>query len=121
VTALGLVASARRGWTEEVIMRLSDFTFAFPGNSLGHHDDGGVRPRHCQFDHRDRNFQHTDLFARITRGSGQRAIGSREFVLAAQRLRQRAMAASPIEHILPNIILDPHRSGHHPVRHCDPR
>lgn len=28
--ALGLLASALRGWVEEVIMRLSDFTFAFP-------------------------------------------------------------------------------------------
>ena len=28
--ALGLVASARRGWVEELIMRLADFTFAFP-------------------------------------------------------------------------------------------
>src|SRR5205814_10182347 len=27
---LGLIASARRGWTEEIIMRFSDFTFAFP-------------------------------------------------------------------------------------------
>ena len=27
---LGLLASAKRGWTEEVIMRASDFTFAFP-------------------------------------------------------------------------------------------
>ena len=29
-TALGLTAAARRGWLEELIMRLSDFTFAFP-------------------------------------------------------------------------------------------
>ena len=27
---LGLLASAKRGWVEEVIMRASDFTFAFP-------------------------------------------------------------------------------------------
>src|SRR5262249_58839845 len=27
---LGLIAAARRGWTEEIIMRFSDFTFAFP-------------------------------------------------------------------------------------------
>ena len=29
-TALGLLAAAKRGWVEEAIMRLSDFTFAFP-------------------------------------------------------------------------------------------
>ena len=29
-TALGLLAAARRGWVEELIMRLADFTFAFP-------------------------------------------------------------------------------------------
>ena len=28
--SLGLLAAARKGWTEEIIMRLSDFTFAFP-------------------------------------------------------------------------------------------
>jgi peptide/nickel transport system permease protein len=25
-----LIAAARKGWTEELIMRMSDFTFAFP-------------------------------------------------------------------------------------------
>ncbi|HEX2544266.1 MAG TPA: ABC transporter permease, partial [Ramlibacter sp.] len=29
-TALGLLASARRGWVEEGIMRIADFGFAFP-------------------------------------------------------------------------------------------
>lgn len=29
-TALGLLAAARRGWVEEAVMRLSDFTLAFP-------------------------------------------------------------------------------------------
>ena len=28
--SFGLLAAARRGWVEELIMRLSDFTFAFP-------------------------------------------------------------------------------------------
>ena len=28
--SLGLLASARRGWVEELVMRLSDFTYAFP-------------------------------------------------------------------------------------------
>ncbi|MEX0583639.1 MAG: hypothetical protein WD185_08225, partial [Sneathiella sp.] len=27
--SLGLLAAARRGWTEEIIMRFSDFSFAF--------------------------------------------------------------------------------------------
>ena len=29
-TALGLLASARRGWVEELVMRVADFGFAFP-------------------------------------------------------------------------------------------
>src|SRR5512135_2035749 len=29
-TALGLLAAAKRGWVEELIMRVSDFGFAFP-------------------------------------------------------------------------------------------
>ena len=28
--ALGLLAAVKRGWIEEVVMRLADFTFAFP-------------------------------------------------------------------------------------------
>src|SRR5262245_9728645 len=28
--SLGLLAAARRGWVEELVMRLADFTFAFP-------------------------------------------------------------------------------------------
>ena len=28
--ALGLLAAVKRGWVEEVVMRLADFTFAFP-------------------------------------------------------------------------------------------
>ena len=28
--ALGLLAAARRGWIEELVMRVADFTFAFP-------------------------------------------------------------------------------------------
>ena len=28
--SLGLLAAAKRGWVEEVVMRFSDFTFAFP-------------------------------------------------------------------------------------------
>lgn len=31
--ALGLIAAACRGWVEEIIMRLADFTFAFPACS----------------------------------------------------------------------------------------
>ena len=27
---LGLLASARRGWVEDLVMRMADFTFAFP-------------------------------------------------------------------------------------------
>src|SRR5690606_25828355 len=29
-TLLGLAASAKRGWLEELVMRFADFTFAFP-------------------------------------------------------------------------------------------
>ena len=28
--SLGLLAAAQRGWTDELVMRLADFTFAFP-------------------------------------------------------------------------------------------
>ena len=84
--ALGLVASARRGWVEELIMRLADFTFAFPGivNSIIAIGIFNI-----------------PTFARVTRASAN-AIGSRDFILAAQACGKGPWRIT-IEHVLPNI------------------
>ena len=98
--ALGLLAAARRGWVEELVMRGADFTLAFPalltaimltaiyGPGLGVAIVAiGVF--------------NIPEFARITRASAN-AVWTREYVLAA-----RACGKGPwhitVEHVLPNI------------------
>lgn len=96
----GLIASARRGWTEELIMRLSDFTFAFPAilsaimitALLGAGTINSILAI---------GIFNIPTFARLTRASGN-AIWSREFVLAA-RAAGKGRARITLEHVLPNI------------------
>jgi peptide/nickel transport system permease protein len=98
---LGLIASARRGWTEEIIMRLSDFSFAFPAilsaimitAILG---PGGVNSIIAI------GIYNIPVFARLTRGSAN-AIWTREYVLAA-RGSGKGKFRITIEHVLPNIL-----------------
>ncbi len=75
-TALGLLAAARKGWVEEAIMRLADFTFAFPALLLGHHAHRRVRGRHRQLHHRHWHLLHPDVCAGHA-GVGQRRVGAR--------------------------------------------
>jgi peptide/nickel transport system permease protein len=98
---LGLLASARRGWTEEIIMRMSDFSFAFPAilsaimltAILG---PGGVNSILAI------GLYNIPVFARLTRGTAN-AIWAREFVMAA-RAAGKGKLRITFEHILPNIL-----------------
>lgn len=98
--ALGLLAAARRGWVEEVIMRLADFTFAFPAIlsaiMMTAVFGAGIVNSIIAI-----GIFNIPTFARVTRASAN-AIGSRDFILAA-----RACGKGPwritIEHVLPNI------------------
>lgn len=100
-TALGLLAAARRGWIEELIMRLADFTFAFPAIlsaiMMTAVFGSGIVNSIIAI-----GIFNIPTFARITRASAN-AIWSREFVLAA-----RACGKGPwritLEHVLPNIL-----------------
>lgn len=100
-TAFGLLASARRGWVEELIMRLSDFTFAFPAIlsaiMMTAVFGAGIVNSIIAI-----GIFNIPTFARITRASAN-AIWSREFVLAA-----RACGKGPwritMDHVLPNIM-----------------
>ncbi len=100
-TALGLLAAARRGWIEELIMRLADFTFAFPAIlsaiMLTAVFGAGIVNSIIAI-----GIFNIPTFARITRASAN-AVWSREFVLAA-----RACGKGPwritLDHILPNIL-----------------
>ena len=98
--ALGLWASARRGWTEEIIMRFSDFTFAFPAILSAIMITALLGPGAVNSILAIGIFN-IPVFARIARGSGN-AIWSREFVLAARAAGKGGFRIT-IEHILPNI------------------
>ncbi len=98
--ALGLWASARRGWTEEIIMRLSDFTFAFPAILSAIMITALLGPGAVNSILAIGIFN-IPVFARIARGSGN-AIWSREFVLAARAAGKGSFRIT-VEHILPNI------------------
>ncbi|MGY3109812.1 ABC-type dipeptide/oligopeptide/nickel transport system permease subunit [Bradyrhizobium sp. LM6.9] len=98
---LGLVASARRGWTEEIIMRFSDFTFAFPAVLSAIMLSAVVGPGMVTSIVAIGIFQIPTLI-RLTRGSAN-AIWAREFVLAARAAGKGSFRIT-IEHVLPNIL-----------------
>ncbi len=98
---LGLVGAARRGWLEELIMRFSDFTLAFPAvlsailltaifgpGSLNSIVAIGI--------------YNIPVFARLSRASGN-AIWSRDFVTASRACGKGAFRIT-VEHVLPNIV-----------------
>jgi peptide/nickel transport system permease protein len=97
---LGAVAAARRGWVEESVMRLSDFTFAFPALllaiMLGAIYGPGLATGIAAI-----GLFMIPVFARTTRAAAN-AVWAREYVLAA-----RAAGLGPwrisIDHVLPNI------------------
>ncbi|MCC2633144.1 MAG: putative type dipeptide/oligopeptide transport system, permease component [Ramlibacter sp.] len=100
-TALGLLASAKRGWVEEAIMRGSDFGFAFPAilsaiMLTAVFGPGMVNAIIAI------GIYNIPTFARITRASAN-AIWGREFVLAARACGKGSFAIT-IEHVLPNIL-----------------
>ncbi len=99
--ALGLWASARRGWTEEILMRLSDFMFAFPAILLAIMLVATLGPGAINAIVAIGIFA-VPIFARLTRGAAN-AIWTREFVLAA-RAAGKGRFRITIEHILPNIV-----------------
>jgi peptide/nickel transport system permease protein len=99
--SLGLLAAARRGWVEEIIMRMADFSFAFPAVlsaiMMTAVFGAGIVNAIIAI-----GIFNIPTFARITRASAN-AIWSREFVLAA-----RACGKGPwritLDHVLPNIL-----------------
>jgi len=99
--ALGLIAAARGGLLEEIIMRASDFVFSFPTvlsaimltavwgpGSLNSVVAIGIAS--------------IPIFARVARGSAK-AIWAREFVMAAGAAGKSQLSIS-LDHVLPNIV-----------------
>jgi peptide/nickel transport system permease protein len=100
-TALGLLASALRGWVEEAIMRVSDFAFAFPAilsaiMLTAVFGPGMVNAIIAI------GIYNIPTFARITRASAN-AVWGREFVLAARACGKGRLAIT-LEHVLPNVL-----------------
>ena len=100
-TSLGLLAAARRGWIEELIMRLSDFTFAFPAIlsaiMMTAVFGAGIVNSIIAI-----GIYNIPTFARITRASAN-ALWSREFVLAARACGKGPWSIT-FDHVLPNIL-----------------
>jgi peptide/nickel transport system permease protein len=98
--ALGLLAAARRGWVEELVMRLTDFGIAFPALltaiMLAAIYGPGLVTSIVAI-----GIFNVPEFARITRASAN-AVWTREFVLAARACGKGAMRIT-LEHVLPNI------------------
>ena len=98
--ALGLLAAVRRGWVEELVMRLSDFTFAFPAllsaiMLTAIYGPGLVTSIVAI------GIFNIPVFARITRASAL-VVRSREFVTAARALGKGEWQITT-QHVLPNI------------------
>jgi len=100
-TALGALAAAWRGWAEEAVMRLADFTFAFPAILLAIMFTAVLGPGIVNSIIAIGIFN-VPIFARVARGSAK-AIWQRDFVMAA-RAAGRTRLGITLVHILPNIF-----------------
>jgi peptide/nickel transport system permease protein len=100
-TLLGAAAAALKGWTEELAMRLADFTFAFPAILFAIMLTALLGPGIVNSIVAIGIFN-VPVFARVTRASAN-AIWAREFILAA-RAAGKGRFRITIEHIYPNIL-----------------
>jgi len=100
-TGLGLLAAARRGWIEELVMRFSDFTFAFPAILSAIMITALLGPGTINSILAIGIFN-VPVFARLARGAAA-SIWARDFILAA-RAAGKGTTRITVEHILPNIL-----------------
>lgn len=98
---LGLLAAQRRGWVEELVMRFSDFTYAFPAILSAIMLAAILGPNALNSIIAIAIFN-IPIFARVTRAAAN-AIWARDFVLAARSAGKGALRIT-IEHVLPNIL-----------------
>jgi peptide/nickel transport system permease protein len=98
--ALGLVAAARRGWVEELVMRACDFGIAFPALLSAIMLTAVYGPGLVTAIVAIGVFN-VPVFARITRAAAN-GVWAREFVLAARACGKGGFRIS-LEHVLPNI------------------
>ena len=97
---LGLLASAKRGWVEEVIMRASDFTFAFPA-LLSAILLTAIYGPGLVISITAIGIFNIPVFARVTRGAAN-AIWTRDYTLAATAAGKSKWTIT-WNHVLPNM------------------
>lgn len=98
--ALGLLAAARKGWIDELVMRAADFTFAFPALlsaiMLTAIYGPGLVVSVVAI-----GIFNIPVFARITRGAAQ-TVWARDFCTAARAAGKGPLRIT-LDHVLPNI------------------
>ena len=100
-SAFGLYAAARRGWAEEIVMRMTDFTLAFPAILSAIMLSAVLGPGAVNAIVAIGIFN-IPIFARLARGAAN-AIWAREYVLAARAAGKGGFRIT-IDHVLPNIV-----------------
>jgi len=98
--ALGLVAASTKGLVEDVIMRLCDFTFAFPALLLAIMLTAVLGPGIVNAILAIGIFN-VPVFAKVTRAMG-RGVLARDYTTAA-RAAGKGPVAIALEHVLPNV------------------
>jgi peptide/nickel transport system permease protein len=98
---LGLLAAARPGWLDDVVVRLNDVVFAFPALVLAVMITALAGPGAVNAIVAIGIFN-IPVFARLTRGAAL-SLWQRDYILAA-RLAGKGSALISLEHILPNIL-----------------
>jgi peptide/nickel transport system permease protein len=99
-TPLGLLAAARGGLVDEVVMRTNDLVFAFPSLLLAIMITAVAGPGAINAIIAIGVFN-IPVFARVTRGAAL-SLWTREYVLAA-RVAGKGAGMISLQHILPNI------------------
>jgi peptide/nickel transport system permease protein len=97
---LGLVAASAKGLVEDAIMRLCDFTFAFPALLLAIMLTAVLGPGVVNAILAIGVFN-VPVFAKVTRAMG-RGVLARDYAMAA-RAAGKGPVAIAIEHVLPNV------------------
>jgi len=97
---LGLIAAARKGWLDELVMRTNDLIFAFPSLLLAIMITAVAGPGAINAIIAIGVFN-IPVFARVARGAAL-SLWTRDYVLAA-RVAGKGQAAISWQHILPNI------------------
>jgi peptide/nickel transport system permease protein len=98
--ALGAFAAAKRGIVDDIVMRLADFTFAFPAVLSAIMITALLGPGAINAIIAIGIFN-IPVFARLTRGVALQVL-SRDFILAARAAGKSGLRIT-IEHVLPNI------------------